>query len=132
MEMINKEERKAVVKRLYSLAYWFTNEMFNDEEKGARNKARFEKECKEKPGEVIMMVDCSENNARVMKSCLKETRDAINFLKNAEYDVELWQLAGINAMLDQCNTENIIPFDLPSAIKGLLCMHIICEEQPEE
>ena len=39
-----------------------------------------------------------------------------------EYDIEEWQLAGINAMFDQCNKENIVPYDMPTAIKGLLCM----------
>ena len=33
-----------------------------------------------------------------------------------------WQLAGINAMFDQCNKENMVPYDMPTAIKGLLCM----------
>ena len=30
--------------------------------------------------------------------------------------------AGINAMFDQCNKENMVPYDMPTAIKGLLCM----------
>lgn len=37
-------------------------------------------------------------------------------------DIEEWQVAGINAMFDQCNKENIVPYDMPTAIKGLLCM----------
>ena len=37
-------------------------------------------------------------------------------------DVEEWQLQGINAMFDSCNEENIVPYDLPWAIHGVLCM----------
>lgn len=36
---------------------------------------------------------------------------------------------GVNAMFDQCNEERIIPYDLPTAIKGLLCMHILCKPE---
>lgn len=32
-------------------------------------------------------------------------------------------------MFDQCNEERIIPYDLPTAIKGLLCMHILCKPE---
>ena len=37
------------------------------------------------------------------------------------------QLAGITAMLDKCNETGTVPYDIPTAIKGLLCMHILCE-----
>lgn len=65
------------------------------------------------------MISTAENNARVMKSCMKE---AAEFLRDEKNDVEEWQLAGINAMFDQCNKENMVPYDMPTAIKGLLCM----------
>ena len=51
------------------------------------------------------------------------------FYERTENDVEEWQIAGINAMFDQCNEERIIPYDLPTAIKGLLCMHILCKPE---
>lgn len=44
-----------------------------------------------------------------------------------ENDIEDWQLAGITAMLDKCNETGTVPYDIPTAIKGLLCMHILCE-----
>lgn len=126
-EMVNKEARIELARRLCKWLYWFADEMFNNEETGAKNKAEFERLRKEKPDELVMMVDCSENNARVMKECMKEVRDAINFIKNPEYDVEDWQLAGITAMLDKCKETHTIPYDVPTAIKGLLCMHILCK-----
>lgn len=73
-------------------------------------------------GELVVMISTAENNARVMKSCMKEAREAAEFLRDEKNDVEEWQLAGINAMFDQCNKENMVPYDMPTAIKGLLCM----------
>ena len=80
----------------------------------------FEKE--KEAGELVVMISTAENNARVMKSCMKEAREAAEFLRDEKNDVEEWQLAGINAMFDQCNKENMVPYDMPTAIKGLLCM----------
>ena len=68
------------------------------------------------------VISAAENNARVMKSCMKEAREAAEFLRDEKNDIEEWQLAGINAMFDQCNKENMVPYDMPTAIKGLLCM----------
>lgn len=109
-----KERRKQVIKRLYALVYWFADEMLSEEE------AEFEREKAEKPGELVIRVSAHDNNARVMKHCMKATRDAANYLRNEENEVEDWQIAGINAMLDQCNKENIVAYDLPYAINGLL------------
>ncbi len=115
-----KERRKQVIKRLYALVYWFADEMLSEEEAEAREEAEFEREKAEKPGELVMRVSAHDNNARVMKHCMKATRDAVNYLRNKENEVEDWQIAGINAMLDQCNKENIVAYDLPYAINGLL------------
>ena len=66
----------------------------------------------------------AENNIRCMHNCMKAANDVVKFLKNADNEVEEWQLAAINAMYDTCNTmeegQVTIPFDLPYAIKGLL------------
>ncbi len=114
------ERRKQVIKRLYSLVYWFADEMLSEEEAEAREAAEFEREKAEKPGELIMRVSAHDNNARVMKDCMKAARDAANYLRDKENDVEDWQIAGINAMLDQCNKEGIVAYDMPYAINGLL------------
>ena len=116
------ESRETAIRRMKNLAYWFMCEMLNEEEKREKQKEEFEKAKKERPGELVMMVSAADNNARVMKSCMKEARDAAEFLKDEKNDIEEWQLAGINAMFDQCNKEGIVPFDMPTAIKGLLCM----------
>jgi len=101
--------------------------MFNEEDAEEREAAEFEKQCKEEPDKLQCRVSAHDNNARVMKDCMREARDVAEFLKNRENDIEEWQIAGINAMFDQCNVEKIVPYDLPTAIKGLLCMHILCK-----
>lgn len=119
------ESRKTAIKRLYKLVYWFADEMFNEEDAEEKEAAEFERKCKEEPEMLQCRVSAHDNNAKVMKDCMREARDAAAFLRNKENDVEEWQIAGINAMFDQCNAEKIIPHDLPTVIKGLLCMHII-------
>lgn len=121
------ESRKKAIKRMYKLVYWFADEMLKYEDMEERERAEFERQSKEEPEKQIFMVSTSGNNAKVMKDCMREARDAAEFLKDRENDIEEWQLAGINGMFDQCNTEKIIPYDLPTAIKGLLCMHILCK-----
>ncbi len=114
------ENRERAIKRMKNLAYWFMGEMLKEEERGEKEKEAFEK-AKE-AGKQVIMVSTAENNTRVMKECMKEARDAAEFLKDEKNDIEEWQVAGINAMFDQCNKENIVPYDMPTAIKGLLCM----------
>ena len=114
------ENREKAIKRLKNLAYWFMGEMLEWEEKGEKEKEAFEKA--REAGQPVIMISTTENNARVMKSCMKEARAAAEFLKDEKNDVEEWQIAGINAMFDQCNKECIVPYDMPTAITGLLCM----------
>ncbi len=119
------ESRWMAIKRMHKLVYWFADEMLKEEDEEEKEAAKFEKQCKEEPDKLQFRVNTHDNNARVMKDCMREARDAAEFLKNRENDVEEWQIEGINAMCDQCNAEKIIPYDLPTAIKGLLCMHIL-------
>lgn len=116
------DSRKQAVQKLKNLAYWFMGEMLKEEERGEQEKAEFEKAKAENPENLVMMVSTAGNNASVMKDCMKEAREAAEFLRDMENDVEAWQLAGINAMFDQCSRESIVPYDLPAAVKGLLCM----------
>lgn len=44
----------------------------------------------------------------------------MDILTDREEDVDDWMLAGITAMLDKCNEQKVIPFDLPTSICGLL------------
>ena len=121
------ESRQKAIKRMYKLVYWFADEMLKEEDAAKREAAEFERQCKEEPDKPQFRVSAHVNNVKVMKDCMREARDAAEFLKNRENDIEEWQIAGINAMCDQCNVEKIIPYDLPTAIKGLLCMHILCK-----
>jgi hypothetical protein len=121
------EDRKKTVKRIYKLVYWFADEMLNEEDKEEKEAAEFERLNKEEPDKLHIRVSAHSNNAKVMKDCMREARDAAEYLKNKENEIEEWQIAGINAMFEQCNKEKIVPYDLPTAIKGLLCMHVICK-----
>lgn len=94
--------------------------MLKEEEAEARERAEFEREKAEKTGGLLMRVSAHDHNASVMKDCMKAARDAANYLRDKENNVEDWQIAGINAMFDQCNKESIVPFDLSYAINGLL------------
>lgn len=121
------ESRQKAIKRMYKLVYWFADEMLKEEDAEEKEAAEFKKQCEEESDKLQYRVSAHDNNARVMKDCMREARDAAEFLRDKESDIEEWQIAGINAMFDQCNTEKIIPYDLPTAIKGILCMHIICK-----
>ena len=121
------ESRQKAIKRMYKLVYWFADEMLKEEDAEKREAAEFERQCKEEPDKLQFRASAHDNNVKVMKDCMREARDAAEFLKNRENDIEEWQIAGINAMCDQCNVEKIIPYDLPTAIKGLLCMRILCK-----
>lgn len=101
--------------------------MLNEEDAEVREAAEFKRQCEAELDKLQCRVSAHNNNARVTKDCMRETRDAAEFLRNRENNIEEWQIAGINAMFDQCNIEKIIPYDLPTAIKGLLCMHILCK-----
>ena len=71
------ENREKAIKRTKNLAYWFMGEMLKEEERGEKEKEAFEK-AKE-AGELVVMISTAENNARVMKSCMKEAREAAEF-----------------------------------------------------
>lgn len=114
------EKKKSVLDRLYKLSYFFSNEML----KYIGEKEEFERKCKEaeEKGEQVVIVSTSENNKKCMQNCLKATNEVIDYLRkkeNAEY-LEIWQLDGVNAMLDICKVE--IPYDLPYALQGALGM----------
>nr|DAH86536.1 MAG TPA: hypothetical protein [Caudoviricetes sp.] len=117
-----KESREKAIKRTKQLVYYFADFMLAEEEKGRRQRAEFEKAKAE--GKAVIVVSAAENNIRCMHNCMKAANDVVKFLKNADNEVEEWQLAAINAMYDTCNTmeegQVTIPFDLPYAIKGLL------------
>lgn len=120
--MVDKDRIKKLLDRVYRLNYWFCNEMLIDEQ----HAAEFEEACKKAndSGEPVIMVSAAEGNAKCMKSCMKDTVAILNFLRkeeNWEY-LEPWQMAGAEAMFNQCSKDNVIPFDLPAALMSVLGM----------
>ena len=117
-----KEGKRRSLDRLYRLSYWFSNEMF----KYIAEEEELEKKCKEaaENGTTVILVSAATNNKRCMQGCLQATNEAINFLRKKENEdsLEMWQLDGINAMLDRCKKDECIPFDIPYAIQGILGM----------
>lgn len=118
------ENRREAVRIMYKLVCWFKNEMFEEEDAEKREAAGFKKQYEEELEKMQFRVSAHRNNIGVLKRCIRETREAVKLLCDRENDVEEWQVAGINAMFGQCIMENIVPYNLPMAINGLLCMHI--------
>lgn len=114
------EALKKISTRIQKLGFWFAGAMLDDEEKGEENRRNFEKAKAENPDTLVFAVDCSENNVRVMKDCLKSCQRAHKYIQKNQEEIEEWQIAGINAMFDQANKEGIVPYDLPYAIEGIL------------
>ena len=120
--MVDNDRIKKLLDKVYRLNYWFCNEMLIDEQ----HAAEFEEACKKanESGEPVIMVSTAEGNAKCMKSCMKDTVAILNFLRkeeNWEY-LEPWQMAGAEAMFNQCSEDNVIPFDLPAALMSVLGM----------
>lgn len=80
------ENREKAIRRTKNLAYWFMGEMLKEEERGEKEKETFEK-AKE-AGELVIMISTAENNARVMKSCMKEAREAAEFLRDEPISIQ--------------------------------------------
>ena len=71
-------------------------------------------------GEIKCMVLTAENNASVAMGSITDCIAAVNILVNMEEDVDDWMIAGTNAMLDKVRVTRGIPFDLSTAICGVL------------
>lgn len=63
----------------------------------------------------------AENNAAIMNSCRIACNECVNYLRDGicPERIELWQIAGIIAMLEAVDGEEP-PVGLPEAIKGVL------------
>ncbi len=117
-----REERRETAKRIQRLTYCYTKEYVHEMD----NKKREDAAVKEmqaaatEGGEIKCMVLTAENNARVMMGCITDCIAAVDILVNMEEDVDDWMIAGINAMLDKVRVTQGIPFDLSTAICGVL------------
>ena len=109
-----KEERRETAKRIQRLAYFYTVDYVQEMDNKKREAAATE------GGEIKCMVLTAENNARVAMGSITDCIAAVNILVNMEEDVDNWMIAGINAMLDKVRVTQGVPFDLSTAICGVL------------
>ena len=109
-----KEERRETAKRIQRLAYFYTVDYVQEMDNKKREAAATE------GGEIKCMVLTAENNASVAMGSITDCIAAVNILVNMEEDVDDWMIAGINAMLDKVRVTRGIPFDLSTAICGML------------
>ena len=110
--------RKETIERMQRILANLSIEYMNDLEKAEKERKACEKA--KASGEPVCVILTGEQNAEVMLSCMKDFKEAIEFMQNDDMDVDPWQLAGINAMFDQCNADCILPFDIGTAVCGIL------------
>ena len=117
-----KEERRETAKRIQRLAYFYTVEYVSQMDNKKREDAAVKEmqDAATESGEIKCMVLTAENNARVAMGSITDCIAAVNILVNMEEDVDDWMIAGINAMLDKVRVSQGIPFDLSTAICGVL------------
>ena len=117
-----KEERRETAKRIQRLAYFYTVEYVGQLDNKKREDAAVKEmqAAETEGGEIKCMVLTAENNARVAMGSITDCIAAVNILVNMEEDVDDWMIAGINAMLDKVRVSQGIPFDLSTAICGVL------------
>lgn len=117
-----KEERRETAKRIQRLAYFYTVEYVGQLDNKKREDAAVKEmqDAATEGGEIKCMVLTAENNARVAMGSITDCIAAVNILVNMEEDVDDWMIAGINAMLDKVRVSRGIPFDLSTAICGVL------------
>lgn len=110
--------RKETINRMHKLMSIMTLEYLSDLDKAEEERKACEEA--EKSDHLVITVLTGEGNAQVMLNIMKEIRKVIDFMKDEKNEIENWQLAGINAMFDQVNEDNSIPFDLAYAVSGIL------------
>lgn len=117
-----REERRETAKRIQRFTYYYTKEYVRElENKKSEDAAVKEmQDAATEGGEIKCMVLTAENNARVAMGSITDCIAAVNILVNMEEDVDDWMIAGINAMLDKVRVTQGIPFDLSTAICGVL------------
>ena len=121
-EAATREERRETAKRIQRLAYFYTVEYVGQLDNKKREDAAVKEmqDAATEGGEIKCMVLTAENNARVAMGSITDCIAAVNILVNMEEDVDDWMIAGINAMLDKVRVTRGIPFDLSTAICGVL------------
>ncbi len=111
--------------RIQKLVYYFTGEMAfcaGQNKKNRRDGTGTQKEDSAEPGLSADAVFCM-GSRKELKACLNDLEDVMDFLKDGKNQVQDWQIAGMNAMLDQCAGGRAVPHEVPMAFKGLLRMY---------
>ena len=112
------EQRKELAGRIHRLNSLFTIEYLEELENGKKEQEAVQK--MKEGGEPEIMVLTADWNAKVNLDGMRDCMDVIKYLSNEENEVYLWQLAGINAMLDQSNADKSFDYSLPTAISDVL------------
>lgn len=117
------DTRKQLITRLQRATYAYTEEYLAELDNKAKEDKALEAfdELTKESEKTFCMCLTADHNIEVMLECIREMKRAIDVLYNEENeDIEEWMIAGVNAMLDKANEMKIIPYDLPTAICGVL------------
>lgn len=118
-------KREEMICRIQKMIYYFTGEMafcVGQNKKSRRDGTGTQKENLAEPGLSASAGFC-KGSRKELKACLNDLDDVVNFLKDGQNQVQDWQIAGMNAMLDQCAGGRAVPHEVPTAFKGLLRMY---------
>ena len=120
MSEVTMEARKDLARRIAILNYYYTAEYLQELTTAEKEKKAAEAMKSEQTDEFRCMVMTGDCNAHVNLECMKNCVEIVNYLTDKEEVVELWQLAGITAMLDKSNEEHSYDYSMPQAISDVL------------
>lgn len=120
MSEVTMEARKDLARRIAILNYYYTAEYLQELTTAEKEKKAAEAMKSEQTDEFRCMVMTGDWNAHVNLECMKNCVEIVNYLTDKEEVVELWQLAGITAMLDKSNEEHSYDYSMPQAISDVL------------
>lgn len=120
MSEVTMEARKDLARRIATLNYYYTAEYLQELTTAEKEKKAAEAMKSEQTDEFRCMVMTGDWNAHVNLECMKNCVEIVNYLTDKEEVVELWQLAGITAMLDKSNEEHSYDYSMPQAISDVL------------
>jgi|UPI0006857CDA hypothetical protein len=118
-------KREEMLCRIQKMIYYFTGEMdlcVGQNKKSRRDETGTQKEDSAEPGLSASTGFC-KSSWKELKGCLNDLDDVMNFLKDGQNQVQDWQIAGMNAMLDKCARGRAVPYEVSTAFKGLLRMY---------
>lgn len=114
------EQRRELAVRIHKLNSLFTREYLAELKNQKKEQEAIKKLESDSSSEIKCMALTADWNASVDLDCMTECIEVIDYLQNEEEPVELWQLAGINAMIDQSNKDRSFDYSLPQAISDML------------